>query len=99
MRIKIMKKQPEPKNDRVTLNQSDATACSSCESAFARFHEKRRERLIDYIEKRVARHVKSGGNDTPYYRSECAYDGMRDLPQHTDRDIWNAAWKACQENA
>lgn len=81
------------------LSASDSTPCSPCELAFARFHEKRRERLVAFVEKRVARHVKSGGNDTPYYRSECAYDGMRVLPQHADRDVWNAAWKACLETA
>jgi hypothetical protein len=77
----------------------DDTPCSPCDSAFARFHEERRQVLLDYIEKRVTRHVKSGGNDSPSYRKDCALDGIRDLPNHTDRDIWNAAWKACLENA
>ena len=68
-------------------------------SSFATFHEARRKKLLAYIEQRVARHVKSGGNDTPYYRTQCAYDGMRDLPKHSDREIWDAAWKACEEDA
>ena len=74
-------------------------SCSPCEIAFARFHESRRQKLIDYIEKRVARHVKSGGNDSPSYRNDCAYDGIRDLPGNSDREIWNAAWNVCLENS
>lgn len=74
-------------------------ACSPCDSAFARFHDDRRKDLLDYIEERVANHVADGGNDSPSYRKDAAFDGMRDLPGHSDRDIWNAAWKACLENA
>jgi hypothetical protein len=71
--------------------------CSPRDSAFARFHERRRQALLNYIEKRVARHVKNGGNDSPPYRKDCAIDGMRHLPGHSDRDTWNAAWEACME--
>ena len=55
--------------------------------------------MVEYIEKRIAQHVKNGNNDSPSYRMECSYDAMRDLPQHSDRDIWNAAWNASMENA
>lgn len=73
--------------------------CSPSDSAYARFHGERRERLLAYIEDRVARHVKDGGNDSPSYRKDCAYDGMRDIPGHSDHDVWNAAWQACLEHA
>jgi hypothetical protein len=77
----------------------DETTCSPCDLAYRRFHDERRVALESYIEKRTRKHVKSGGNDSPSYRMNAAYDGMRDLPGHSDRDIWNAAWKACLANA
>ena len=72
--------------------------CSSCDLAYQRFHDERRVTLEAYIENRTQKHVKSGGNDSPSYRINVAYDGMRDLPGHSDRDIWDAAWKACLAN-
>ena len=65
------------------------------DSAYAQFHAERRQKLLAYIEDRVAEHVAGGGNDSLSYRMDCAYDGMLTLPGHTDRDIWNAAWEAC----
>ena len=78
-----------------TLETEMAYTPQPRESAYARFHAERRQKLLAYIEGRVAEHVAGGGNDCPSYRSDCAYDGIRDLPGHTDRDIWNAAWEAC----
>jgi len=95
----MKKKSTSPKQKRAAKKKAGGgcpeASCSPCDSAFARFHEERRQALLDHIEKCVARHVKNGGNDSPPYRTDCAYDGMRDLPGHSDRDIWNAAWEAC----
>ena len=95
-----MKNEPTPTEGQASDRQGDGSALrgaarSPSDSAYARFHKERRERLLSYIEYRAARHVADGGNDSPPYRIDCVYDGMRDLPGHSDRDIWNAAWTAC----
>ena len=71
----------------------------ACESAWRKFHEDRRVALEAYIEERTRKHVKSGGNDSPSYRMYAAIDGMRDIPGHSDRDVWRAAWEECAANA
>jgi hypothetical protein len=71
---------------------------SFCKEAYRKFHEERRQRLLDYIEARVAEHVADGGNDVSHYRNECAINGMMNLQGHNDKDVWNAAWKACEEH-
>jgi hypothetical protein len=67
------------------------------DTAYHQFHAARRKKLLDYIEKRVKEWVQMGGGDNGYIRSSAAYDGMENLPGHKDKDIWNAAWKACMK--
>lgn len=88
-----------PGVNKETDSRSPGMACSPSYFAYAQFHESRRQKLLAYIEKKVARHVESGGNDCGTVRHCYALDGIRDLHGHSDRDIWNAAWKACLENA
>jgi hypothetical protein len=95
MKTENQSSKPDPVAKQETGEGCPEAACSPSDSAYARFHKERRERLLTYIEDRAARHVADGGNDSPPYRKDCAYDGMRDLPGHSDRDIWNAAWEAC----
>lgn len=85
---------PEISSQQKAGSDCPETSCSQSEIAYARFFDDRRERLLAYIEARVAQHVEDGGNNSTSYRKDCAYDGMRELPGHSDRDIWNAAWEA-----
>jgi hypothetical protein len=65
--------------------------------AFEDFHERRRIKILDYVEKCVADHVKSGGIDTYSYRADRAIDAIATFPECQDSGIWEAAWNACEE--
>jgi hypothetical protein len=64
--------------------------------AFEDFHEKRRIKVLEYVEKCVADHVKDGGIDTYSYRADCMIEAMKTFPECRDFGIWEAAWNACE---
>lgn len=65
------------------------------DTEYHQFHSSRRQKLLEYIERRTRAWKKKGGNDCPVVRTDYAYDGIAKLPGHKDKDIWDTAWKAC----
>ena len=61
------------------------------DEAFAKYHEERRLKIVKYVESQVAKHIKSGGNDTQSYRIDQAIDYLR---VEDEKTLWNAAWEA-----
>lgn len=76
---------------------SEETEIKPVDAAYAKFHESRRLALVEYVDQQIAEHVADGGYDTLHARYDFALNGLRDLPLHSDRGVWNAAWEACRE--
>lgn len=87
-----------PQLARAAESGPDAPSCSPSFLSYADFHTKRLEKLEAFVAKKKASMIKRGWNDSGPVEWECRWRGLKEIKGFKEREVWEAAWKACLAN-